>query len=163
MEVIAGVASVAQLIRYSISLITAISDLHQQIQGRPALLRQRIRQLESLGNTVESVSKNSWLRTPLVGEHIDFILARVQYLTGLLEKEKEIAQQRQGLARKYLRVWFGVSKEQKILDTLNDLESGKSALLLSIADAHTQISGNLHKSILQGWQSRGMPWAHHVM
>ncbi|KAL8785990.1 MAG: hypothetical protein Q9195_008401 [Heterodermia aff. obscurata] len=151
MEIIAGIASVAQLIRYAVALITAISDLHQQSEGRPAVLRQRIRQLESLGNTVESVRKNSWLRAPIIREHIDIILTRVRYLTSLLEKE--ITHQKQSLGRRYLRVWLGVSKEQKILDTLNDLESGKSALLLSIAEAHTEISGNIHETILQGWQA----------
>lgn len=161
MEVIAGVASVAQLIRYAITLIAAISDHHQQIEGRPALLRQRIWQLQCLDNTVESVSKNSSLGTPIIREHINIIIARVQYLTALLEKE--ITQQNKGLARKYLRAWLGVSKEQKILDTFNDLESGKSALLLSIAEAHTEISSNIHNAILQGWQThRGMPKAHDV-
>lgn len=161
MDVIAGVASVAQLIRYTITLVTAISDLHEQIEGRPALLRQRTRQLESLGSTVEAVSKNSWLRTPIIREHIDIIRARVQYLTSLLEKE--INQQKQGLARKYFRVWLGTSKEQKILDILSDLESSKSALLLSIAEAQTQISGNIHKTIIQGWQAhRGTPSAQDV-
>ena len=151
MDVIAGVASVAQVIRYAISLVTTISDLHEQIEGRPALLRQRIRQLESLGNTVGSVDKNSWLQTPIIREHIDIILTRVRYLTTLLEKE--IARQKQSLARKYLKVWLGISQEQKILDTFGDLESGKSALLLSIAEAHTEISGNIHSTIIQGWQT----------
>ena len=156
MEVIAGVASVAQLIRYAITLVTAISDLHEQIEGRPALLRHRIRQLESLGNTVGSVSKNSWLSTPIIREHINTILGSVQDLTKLLEKE--LTKQKQSLARKYLRVWLGVSKEQQILETFNDLESGKSALLLSITEANTQLSGNIHKTLIQGWQAhRGMP------
>ena len=162
MEVVAGVASVAQLIVYAITLVAAISDLQEQIEGRPALLRQRVRQLESLGNTVESVSKNSWLRTPIIREHIEIILARAQYLTSLLEKE--ITRQKQGLARKYLRVWLGASKEQKILDTFTDLESGKSALLISIAEVQAGLTGNIHNTIIQGSQThRGASSAQDVI
>ena len=161
MEVVAGVASVAQLIVNAITLVTAIADLQEQIEGRPALLRQRVRQLESLGNTVEAVSKNSWLRTPTIREHIDIILSRVHYLTSLLEKE--ITRQKQSLARKYLRVWLGASGEQKILDAFTDLESGKSALLLSIAEAQTELTGDIHNTLTQGSQTyRGAPWAQGV-
>ena len=153
MEVIAGVASVAQLTRYAITLITTISDIHDQIKGQPAQLRQRIRQLETLHSIAYSIERNKQLDTPIILKHLDAIRKRIDLLIELLEKEK--AKQNQALFKRYCRAWLGTSKDKdlKILDILNDLEIDKSALSLSIAEIHTGISGSIQKTLVQRWPS----------
>ena len=151
MEAIAGVASVAQLTKYAIGLITAISDNYEKVTGQPAKLRQRVCQLEILCSILQTVTANISLDTDPIRHSLEVIKARIRDLNKLLEKEQD--KQKQSLLKKFCKAWLGVSKEQKIFDILSDLESDKSALLISIAEVNTDISSKIYRRLSQTWST----------
>lgn len=151
MEVLGALASVAQLTSYAINLIKIISDINESIKGRPAQLHRRRCQLELLESTITSLIRNKTLSTPSIGEYLEAIRARIECLNGLLEKEA--AKRTQGLLKKYRRAWTGDRKLQRIADIFEDIESNKTALLLSIGETHACISGRIYSTLTEGLSS----------
>ena len=148
MEIIGSLASITQLTRYAISLIGTISDIHQRIEARPAQLHQRILQLERLTSTIQILSRCEILDTPSVREHLESIITRTKDLNALLERQ--IAKQTQSTVKKYCKAWITDNKEQRIINTFSDLESDKSALLLSITATQAEISSKMYEEAVEG-------------
>ena len=92
MEAIGIIASIAQLTRYALSLITAIYEIHGNIRNLPALQHQRLRQIERLLTTVQALASNSTLGASAIREHLEAITLKIIDLKSLLEKSEEISQ-----------------------------------------------------------------------
>ena len=137
MEVVGGLASIAQLTRYAISLIVALSDLHDKIRFRPEQLQQRRDQLESLASTVQVLSQCQSSNALDIKKHLETIISRIARLRTLLERE--ISKQSQGILKKYCKASIRDIKEQHIVNAFSSLESDKTVLLLSLTVTHTNI------------------------
>lgn len=151
MEVIAGVASVAQLTHYAIYLIATVFDIQERIEGRPALLHQQIEQLTRLRLTIEAIDQNEALGTPGVRENLGAIITKIKSLKVLLDKE--VLKQAQGFLKKYCKGFIGDRTEKRIIDIFGDLEKDKISLLLSIAETHAGLSSRIHNTLTEGFSS----------
>lgn len=148
MEIVGGIASITQLLRYALSLITTISGIYRNIKGGPVLHHQRLRQLERLFCTVQTLNKSSALNKASIKEHLTAIIERIQDLRVLLERLA--ARQTGRPIKKYLKAFIKEKREQnRILEVFIDLEKEKAALLLSIAETHTELSARIYNELFE--------------
>ena len=138
MEVVAGIASVTQLIRYAIELLNTASDFQHTIRNQPKHLEQRIYQLRRLESTICSLNRSTLLNTPNVQEHLVAINKIISALNLQLYEAKN--KRRQGLVRTCLTACSRQREKEKFAEIFADLEREKGSLLLSLAQAHTDIS-----------------------
>lgn len=148
MEIVGGIVSITQLSRYALSLITTVSGIYRNIQGGPALQHQRLKQLERLFCTVQTLNETSALNKASTKDHLTAIVVRIQDLRVLLER---LAAQQTGRSiKKYLKALVKENREQnRILEVFIDLEKEKSALLLSIAETHTELSARIYNKLFE--------------
>ena len=152
MEVVAALASVAQLASYTLKLMRKLYGYHQKIKGRPAKLLRRARQLDGLSSTVQEIIQHKTLRTSSAHDHVQAIIRRTETINELLEKE--LVKQTQSFLRKCCKAWVRDRKEQYILEIFDDIESYKSALLLSIAaETHAKVSSRPYSELSGGSSS----------
>lgn len=148
MEIVGSIASITQLTRYALSLIATISTIYRDIQDGSARQHQRIGQLERLFSTVQTLNASSTLSTSNTKEHLKAIIVRVQDLKVLLEKL--VAQQAGRPLTKYLKALIKDDREEnRILEVFIDIETEKSALLLSIAEIHTELSTRVYNKLFE--------------
>lgn len=148
MEVVGSIASITQLLRYALSLIATISSIYKNIQGGPALQHQRLKQLERLFCTVQTLNETSALNKASTKEHLTAIVVRIQDLRVLLDRLA--AHQTGRPIKKYLKALVKENREQnRILEVFIDLEKEKSALLLSIAETHTELSAKIYNKLFE--------------
>ena len=148
MEILGSVASIAQLLRYALSLVSTISGIYRDIQDGPALQDQQIRQLERLLSIVLTLHENSAFSTSCLKENLEAITVRVQDLKVILERL--VARQRERPIKKYLKALIRENREEhRILEVFIDLEKDKSTLLLSIAGIHTELSAKIYKDLTE--------------
>ena len=148
MEIVGGIVSITQLSRYALSLITTISGIYRNVQGGSVLQHQRLRQLERLFCTVQTLNESSVLNKASIKEHLTAIIERIQDLRVLLER---LAAQQTGPAiKKYLKAFIkGNRGQNRILEVFIDLEQEKAALLLSIAETHTEVSARIYDELFE--------------
>lgn len=148
MEIVGGIASIAQLSRYALSLITTIFGICRDIQGGAVLQHQRLRQLERLFCTIQTLNETSALNKTSIKEHLTAIIVRIQDLRTFLERLA--AQQTGRPIRKYLKALIKENRDQsRILEVFIDLEKEKSALLLSIAETQTELSARIYNRLFE--------------
>ena len=143
MEIVAGIASITQLSRYALSLIAKISGIYSDIQDGPALQHQQIRQLARLFSIIQTLHESSAISTSNIKEHLEPIVVKIQDLKVVLERL--VAQQALSPVKKYFKALIKHHREKnRILELFNELEKDKSALLLSIAKTHTELSAKIY-------------------
>ena len=146
MEIISGIASITQLSRYALSLIATVSEIYKNIQDGPTLQHQRIRQLDRLFFTVQTIDESCALDNASIKEHLKAIIAKIQDLRLILDKR--IAQQVGRPIKKYIDALVKDNREEhRILQVFIDLEKDKSALLLGIAETHTALSVRIYNEL----------------
>ena len=148
MEIIASIASITQLSRYALSLIAKISGIYSDIKDGPALQHQQIRQLARLFSIIRTLHESSALCATSIKEHLEHIIVRIQDLEILLKSL--VAQQTESLVKKYFKALIkGHRDKNRILELFNELEKDKSALLLSIAETHTELSAKIYRELTE--------------
>ena len=148
MEIVASIASITQLSRYALSLIAKISGIYSDIQDGPALQNQQIRQLARLFSIIQTLHESSAFSTSSIEEFLEHIIVRIQDLEVLLSRL--VAQQSESLVKKYFKALIKDHREKnRIFELFNELEKDKSALLLSIAETHTEISAKIYRELTE--------------
>ena len=148
MEIVASIASIAQLSRYALSLIAKISGIYSDIQYGPALQHQQIRQLARLFSIIQTLHESSAFSTSSIKEHLEPIVVRIQDLQVVLERL--VAQQAESPVKKYFKALIKYHREKiRILELFNELEKDKSTLLLSIAKTHTELSAKTYRELTE--------------
>ena len=148
MEIVASIASITQLSRYALSLITKISGIYSDIQDGPALQHSQIRQLARLFSIIQTLHESSAFRTSSIRDHLEPIVVRIQDLKFVLERLS--AQQTESLVKKYFKALIKDHREKnRILELFNELEKDKSALLLSVAETHTELSAKIYRELTE--------------
>lgn len=145
-EIIGFMASASQLVIYSIKITTCVSEIWQRVQDAPLKVRQHLDQIRHLISTARLVEEHHLLQTAHVHTHIKATLEQAKSLSAILE------QLTQDYSRGSIRrVWkiLKATKEKEILASFDRLEKEKSALLLCISVAQTDLLG-------QGIQKLGM-------
>ena len=146
MEIVASIASITQLSRYALSLITKISATYSDIQDGPALQHQQIRQLARLFFIIQTLHESSALSTSSIKEHLEAIVVRVQDLKAVLESVG--AQQAESPVKRYFKALIKDYREKhRIFELFAELERDKSALLLSITETHTELSAQIYREL----------------
>ena len=143
MEIVASIASITQLSRYALSLIAKISGIYSDIQDGPALQHQQIRQLARLFSIVQTLHESPTFSTSSIKEHLESIVVRIQDLKVVLER-LAAQQARSPVKRCFEALIKHHSEKNRILELFNELEKGKSALLLSIAETNTELSAKIY-------------------
>ena len=145
-EVVGLLASASQLVIYSIKITTSLSEICQRVQDAPLIVKQRSDQIKQLISTAEQIQQNRLLQTAHVLTHLNETLEQAKTLSTTLER----------LAKAYScgsirRCWkiLIATKEKAILANFDRLEKEKSALVLSIAVAQTDL-------LAQGIRELGM-------
>ena len=137
-EIVGFVASASQLVLYSIKITTSLSEIWQRVQDAPLKVRQHLDQIRHLISTARLVEEHHLLQTAHVHTHIKATLEQAKSLSAILE------QLRKDYSRGSIRrVWkiLKATKEKEILASFDRLEKEKSALLLCISVAHTDLLG----------------------
>ena len=148
MEIISSIASITQLSRYALSLIGTVSEIYRSIQDGPTLQYQRIRQLDRLFFTVQTLDESCALNNASIKEHLKAIIARIEELRLILDRVT--AQQAGRPIKKYINVLFKEKREEhRILQVFIDLEKDKTALLLSIAETNTALSARIYNELTE--------------
>jgi hypothetical protein len=80
MEVVGLIASAAQISVYACSIANLISELRQAARNGPLLLRERIQQLDVLGDAVERISLDHTLHTDVLSEYLLTIRDKISSL-----------------------------------------------------------------------------------
>ena len=145
-EIVGFVASATQLVLYSIKITACLSEISQRVQDAPLKVRQHLDQIGHLISTARLVEEHHLLQTAHVLTHIKATLEQAKSLSAILEQlTKDYSR---GSIR---RVWkiLKATKEKEILASFDRLEKEKSALLLCISVAQTDLLG-------QGIQKLGM-------
>ena len=145
-ELVGLLASASQLVIYSIKITTSLSEIYQRIQDAPLKIKQHSDQIKQLIDTSEFVRQHPLLQTDQVHIHINATLEQAKCLSTVLEQlSKDYTR---GSIRRYWKI-LTANKEKEILANFDRLEKEKSALVLSISVAQTDILG-------QGIQKLGM-------
>ena len=148
MEIISSIASITQLSRYALSLIATVSEAYRNIQDGPTLQHERIRQLERLFSTVQTLDESCALKNASIEEHLKAIIARIQELRVILDRL--VAQQEGRPIKRYINALVKDHREEhRIHQVFIDLEKDKSALLLSIAETHTNLSAKIYNELTE--------------
>ena len=142
-EIVGLVASASQLISYSIKITTCLSEIYQRVQDAPMRIRQHSDQIRQLLSTAQLVEKHHLLQTAHVHAHINATLEQAKTLSATLEQlTKDYTR---GSIRRYWKILIA-TKEKEILANFDRLEKEKSALLLCISVAQTDLLGQgIHK------------------
>ena len=137
-EVVGLVASASQLLVYSIKITTNLSEICQRVQDAPLIVKQRSDQIKQLISTAEFIQQNRHLQTAQVLIHLKETLEQAKTLSTTLERlEKDYSR---GSLRRCWKILIA-TKEKAILANFDRLEKEKSALVLSISVAQTDLLG----------------------
>ena len=148
MEIIGSIASIAQVLRYALSLIATISGIFQDIQDGPVLQHQQIQQLARLFSIIQTLHERAAFSTSSITELLEAIVVRIQDLKVVLERL--VAQQAEPPVKKYFKALIKDHREKhRISEVFNELEKDKSALLLSIAETHTELSAKIYRELTE--------------
>ncbi|KAF6220114.1 hypothetical protein HO133_003245 [Letharia lupina] len=142
-EIVGFLASASQLVVYSIKIATCLSEICQRVQDAPERIRQHSDQIRLLVSTAQLVEQHRLLQTTHVHAHINATLEQAKTLSATLEQlTKDYSR---GSIRRYWKI-LKAAKEKEILANFDRLEKEKSALLLCISVAQTDLLGQgIHK------------------
>ena len=137
-EIVGLLASAAQLVTYSLKITTSLYEISQRIQDAPKRIRQHSIQINQLISTTQLVQQQQLLQTAHVLTHINATLEQAKSLCAILEQLTE--DYSRGSVRRYWRI-LTATKEKEILANFDRLEKEKSALILCISVAQTELLG----------------------
>jgi hypothetical protein len=80
MEVVGLIASAAQISVYACSIANLISELRQAARNGPSLLRERVQQLDVIGDAVERISLDHTLHTDVLSAYLLTIRDKISSL-----------------------------------------------------------------------------------
>ena len=148
MDIIGSIASIAQVLRYALSLIATISGIFQDIQDGPVLQHQQIQQLARLFSIIQTLHERAAFSTSSITELLEAIVVRIQDLKVVLERL--VAQQAGTPVKKYFKALIKDHREKhRVSEVFNELEKDKSTLLLSIAETHTELSAKIYHELTE--------------
>ena len=155
-ELVGLLASASQLVSYSIKITTSLSEIYQRVQDAPLKIKQHSDQIKQLIDTAEFVQQHPLLQTEQVHIHINATLEQAKSLFTVLERlSKDYTR---GSIRRYWKILMA-NKEKEILANFDRLEKEKSALVLSISVAQTDIIDRGIQKIGMAAQEAAQPYA----
>ena len=137
-EIVGLLASAGQLVSYSIKITTSLNEIYQRVQDAPKRISQHSIQIKQLISTTKLIQQQQLLQTALVFTHINATLEQAKSLCTILEQLTQ--DYSRGSIRRYWKI-LTATKEKEILANLDRLEKEKSALILCISVAQTDILG----------------------
>ena len=137
-EVVGFLADASQLVVYSIKITTCLSEICQRVQDAPLRIQQQSDQIRHLLSTAQLVEQHHLLQTANVIAHINATLEQAKSLSATLEQLT--IDYTNGSIRRYWKI-LKASKEKQILANFDRLEKEKSALILCISVAQTDLLG----------------------
>ena len=156
-EIVGLLASASQLALYSIKITTCLSEICQQVQEAPLRIKQHSDQIKQLVSTAQLVERHHLLQTVQVHAHIEATLKQAKTLSATLEQlTKDYSR---GTIRRYWKILKG-AKEKEILANFDRLEKEKTALLLCISVAQTDLLGSLQGIHKGGMAEKEVSWYH---
>ena len=142
--VVGLLASTTQLAAYTISITTSIHEIYHRIQDAPRKTQCDIRRLSQLLHATHLIKSNRLLQTAIISTQVQKALCVAQTLAELLEKTKR--EYSHDPVSKYWAIMIG-RRDKEIAESFERLEQEKSALLISIQIAHTELLGNIQTGV----------------
>lgn len=131
MEIVGGIASIAQLTNYVIASLASFCEVYQKARLRPEKLQQQLEQVERLRCTIEEIKDRAASRGLNVLAHLRGLSSIVDLLEEALTKL--LAKQKKVFIKRFLRAWFKDTENIRLEGFLPLLEQEKSSFLLSLA------------------------------
>ena len=144
-EVVGLLASVSQLAGHALNIYSSIADIYHKIQNAPRVIQEHAAHIRQLIHTAELICEHKLLQTDCINSQIISTLDQARLLSAVLEKVKR-DYLRGHLVRRYWKIIIG-DREREILASLRRLEQERSALLLCISIAHTDLLGTIQESV----------------
>ena len=144
-EIVGLLASVSQLAGHALNIYSSISDIYHKIQNAPRVIQEHAGHIRQLINTAELICEHKLLQTDCINSQIISTLDQARLLSAILEKVKKDYLHGH-LVRRYWKILKG-DREREILASLKRLEQERSALLLCISIAHTDLLGTIQDSV----------------
>ena len=130
MEVVGGIASILQLTKYVISVLTSLCETYDEAKSRPQRLQRQLDQVRSLHATVKEIEASPIQHQPHIVEQLQGLTSDIQLLKVSLEK---IAARQKGvLAKRVLKTLTATQEHTRLDSILASIERDKSSLSLSI-------------------------------
>ena len=143
-EVIGFLASVTQLVAYSINIYSSVSALYIRARDAPQRVKDHREQIGQLIGTARLIERHPLLQTKDVYAHIDATLGQASKLSQILDHlKKDYAG---GIVRKYWKVLIG-RREREILFLFESIEKEKGALLLCISTIQIDLLGDITEGV----------------
>ena len=135
-EVLGAFASAAQVAAYMLKFTTLLTHVYERLQHAPARVARHGEQIQRLIDITLLIRENPSLHTKIILRHLESTLAQATSLQTLLDKLLVQYTQHSSL-RRYWRALTS-SKEDQVLEALQDLEREKTGLSLCLAASQTQ-------------------------
>jgi len=146
-EVLGGLASIAQLLEYSLKLSSLVSEVYSRVKEAPERVIMHTAQIHQLVDTARLIERSSDLQKPIIEVHLKATLTEAARLQRILERM--IEDYTKGPSKK--RIWNAVrgAGERRMLTSFERLEKEKSALILCISFIHTETLGTIRDGVGQ--------------
>ena len=145
-EVIGLLASVSQLAGHALNIYSSISEIYHKIQNAPRIIQEHAEHIKHLIKTAELINEHELLQTDCINSQIISTLNQARLLSATLDKVKR-DYLRGRVVRRYWKIVKG-DREKEILASLKQLDQERSALVLCISIAHTDLLGTIRESIV---------------
>ena len=142
-EIVGLLASVSQLVVYSIKITTCLSEICQRVRDTSLRIAQHSDQVRQLVIIVRYIENHRLLQTVHVHAQIDATLEQAVSLSATLEQLRN--DYSRGKIRRYWKTIQG-GKEKEILANFDRLEKEKSSLLLCISVVNMDLLGDIQES-----------------
>ena len=144
MDVVGAIASATQLIHYAVKLTTILATIDQRMRDVSKRINLQHGQLSQLIDTAQLIKNNQLLQTPTICAHVNATLEEARDLSKVLERVDTA--RTNGLIRK---CWIALDgrKEREVLASLDRLEKQKTALVLCVITAHSNVLCDIHNGV----------------
>ena len=144
-EAIGLLASVSQLAGHALNIYSSISEIYHKIQNAPRIIQEHAEHIKQLIDTAELINGHKLLQTDCINSQLISTLKQARLLSATLDKVKK-DYLRGRVVRRYWKIVKG-DREKEILASLKRLDQERSALVLCISIAHTDLLGTIQESV----------------
>ena len=144
-ETLGLLASATQLAAYIIRISSSISEIYHRIQDAPKRIQEHTKQIRQLLDTAKLIQNHELLQREEINAHLDSTVGQARLLSETLAQVKGQYIDSRSLKR-YWKILNG-HRERDILSSFVRLEQEKSALLLCISLAHTDLLANIQGNL----------------
>lgn len=155
MEVIASIATVAQLVDLAFKAIESLVSLYKNLKKSSERLGSHLARIETLYHTVHLIEGNELLTDSDIKPPLEQLILSLQSLEKIAQQL--LSRLSKGGVLQWRRVAVQNTELKKLEESLRDIESDKSTLLLGITRAHAEayLQDRQQKKLESSQSSRG--------